>query len=53
MVVDVRDAEGLDGDGSNPQQQLTQQQQRVHPLLGRGFLPAAAVVGGQGDDGAP
>lgn len=52
MVVDVGDAEGLDGHDSDTQQQLTQQQQRVHPLLGGALLPAAALIGGRGVEGA-
>ena len=46
VVVDVGDAEGLDGDGSDTQQQLPQQQQRVHHLLGGALLLAAALIGG-------
>lgn len=52
VVVDVGDAERLDGDGSDTQQQLTQQQERVHHPLGGAFLPAAARIGGWGDEGA-
>lgn len=48
VVVDVGDAEWLDGDGSDTQQQLTQQQQRVHHLLGGALLLAAALIGGWG-----
>lgn len=46
VVVDVGDAEGLDGDGSDTQQQLAQQQQKVHALLGGALLRAAALIGG-------
>ena len=46
VVIDVGDAEGLDGNSSNTQQQLTHQQQRVHPLLGGALLLAAAPIGG-------
>lgn len=52
IVVDVGDAEGLDGDGSDAQQQLAQQQQRVHHLLGGALLLAAALIGGWGGEGS-
>lgn len=45
VVIDVGDAEGLDGDGSDTQQQLTQQQQRVHPILDAALMLAAALIG--------
>lgn len=46
-VVYIGDAEGLDGDGADTQQQLTQQQHRVDPLLGGALLLAAALIGGR------
>ena len=52
VVVDVGDAERLDGDGSDTQQQLTQQQKRVHHPLGGALLQAAALIGGWGDESA-
>ena len=44
-IIDVGDAEGLDGHGSDAQQQLPQQQQGVHPPLGVALLQAAALIG--------
>lgn len=52
IVVYVGDAEGLDGDGSDAQQKLAQQQQRIDHLLGRALLQAAALVGGGGGEAA-
>lgn len=49
VVVDEGDAEGLDGDGGDAQQQLTQKQQGVRPQLGGALLPAAALIGGGGN----
>lgn len=46
VVVDVGDAKGLDGDSSDAQQQLTQEQHGVDPLLGRGLLFQAGLIVG-------
>lgn len=52
VVVDVGDAKGLDGDSSDAQQQLTQEQHGVDPLLGRGLLFQAGLIVGWGGDWA-
>lgn len=46
VVIDVRDAKGLDGDGSDAQQQLTQEQHWVDPLLVGGHLLLAGQIVG-------
>lgn len=50
VVVDVGDAEGLDGNGADAQQQLAQQQQRVDGPLGVAVLLLTRLVGGQGGE---
>lgn len=50
MIVNVGDAKRLDGNGTNAQQELTQQQQRVRYVLGGVVLLAAALIGRFGDE---
>ena len=45
VIIDVGDAEGLDGDGSDTQQQLPHQQQGVNDVGGGTLLLAAALTG--------
>lgn len=44
MVINVGDAKRLDGNSTNSQQELTQQQQGVDYVLGGVVLLAAALI---------
>lgn len=45
MIVNIGDAKRLDGNGTNSEQELAQQQQRVGYVLGVVVLLAAALIG--------